>query len=275
MTKNVLSCEQLFKHYILKDIFLYNLKIYEIRLCVFLTSKKKILDEMNYDEKMWVSGGDPKTYIKLKKAEEHLKELDLIKCNGRGYEIKEKHFIQNNNIDLYSCKTQRELFVKCLKYWVKNATYISIKKEYVHHVFGEEKRIRNQNIKYTLNKLKMEISFLERKNDYLVQFDKISNKDSEKKSEKIIKPKEDKEKVEIGVKESVVSNNVIDDYEYYLYEQREYARQQLDEIEKEECENYFKEMEKRILADSCNKSKEVIVFNGTEFTAEELDEYFS
>lgn len=176
MTKQILDCGQLFKHYILKDIFLYDLKIYEIRLCVFLTSKVKTLSEMTYDEKMWVCGGDPKTYSKLVDAEQHLKELNLINLDGTGYEVKSKHFIQNENIDFYSCKNKRELFVKCAKYWVKKATYISVKKEYIHAVFGEDKRVRNQNIKYTLSKMNINIRFTERTNDYLVEFDVENNK---------------------------------------------------------------------------------------------------
>lgn len=273
MSKQYYECSQLFKEYILKDIFLHDLKMHEIRLCVFLTSKVSKLENMTYEEKMWVCGSS-KYYYKLKDANDKLIKLDLIKENGEGYSIKEKkNFVQNNNINFYSCKTQRELFIHCLKYWIKNGTYISVKKDYIDSMFGETKSIRNRNIKRSISQTGIQISITERKNDYLVEFDKTSNKDSKKKSEKIIKPKENKQKLEVEVKQPVVSNNIIDDYEYYLYEQREYAKQQLDEIDKEECANYFKEMEKRILADSCNKSKEIIVFNGMEFTSEELDEY--
>ena len=275
MNKDLLKTQQLFKEYILKDIFLYELKIHEIRLCIFLTSKKKTLSEMSYDEKMWVAGGVCRNYSLLQEAEKNLINIGLINNDGYGLSIKENEFVQSNKLDFYSCKTQRELFLKCLKYWYKGGKYISVKKEYIENMFGTIPKIRNKNIKYTASKLGIQISITERKNDYLVEFGKTSNKDYKKKSEKIIKPKENKQKVEVEVKEPVISSNMIDDYEYYLYEQREYAKQQLDEIEKEECANYFKEMEKRILTDSCNKPKEVIVFNGMEFTSEELDEYFS
>lgn len=180
MNKKELEKKQHFKEYILKDIFLHDLNMLEIRLCVFLTSKMKRLKDMSYEEKMWCCGGNPKDYKKLKESEIKLKYLNLIQNDGYGYSIAEKDFIQSDKINICSCRTQRELFIKSLMYWYKNPKYISIDKKYVNNMLGSSKRIRNQNIKYTSKKLCIQFTLQERANDYLVIFPKSTKPKSSK-----------------------------------------------------------------------------------------------
>lgn len=171
MSTNKTERNKYFKEYILKDIFLHKLHMYEVRLCIFLTSQKTTLKDMSYDEKMWCCGGNPKDYKNLITAEEKLKQLELIDTDGYGFSIRNKEFVQSDKINVSSYRSQRELFVVCLKYWYKNQKYLSINKEYIHNMFGQEKRVMNQNIKYTTKKLDVKLHIEERKTDYLIVFD--------------------------------------------------------------------------------------------------------
>lgn len=172
MTKKELDKKQHFKAYILKDIFLHDLKMHEIRLCIFLTSNKKRLKDMNCEEKMWCSGGVARNYSLLKESELKLINLGLINTDGTGLSIKENEFIQSNKLDFYHCKTQRELFVNCLKYWYKYGKFTSIRKEYIVSIFGKEKKYINRNVKRTIEQTGIQFTLQERVNDYLVVFPK-------------------------------------------------------------------------------------------------------
>lgn len=165
-TKSEISKKVSFNAYVLKEMFLYNLKICEARLCIMLTSKKATLDELTFEEKAWCFGNKTSKY--LIKSVNKLIQNGLIDKDGRGFDIKGKEFVCFHSSAIHVCYNFRELFVKCMFSWYKKGKYISIKKEYIYSVFGEEARIRNQNIKRIKEMTGMEFSLEERKNDFLL-----------------------------------------------------------------------------------------------------------
>ena len=114
-----------FKEYILKGIFLHKLHMYEVRLCIFLTSQKTTLKDMSYDEKMWCSAS-MRDYAKLADAENNLIQLGLVNKDGTGLSLEGREFVEGKGIDVSECKSQRELFIRCLKYWYKGSNIVYI-----------------------------------------------------------------------------------------------------------------------------------------------------
>lgn len=163
-----------FGAYVRKDLFLHKLKMHEIRLCVFLTSKKdKTIINLTHDEKLWISASSCRATTKeLKCIESKLISLGLLDESGKGKKLEKGQYCLFSDInDLYECKTQREFFILCLCRWNGNKSFKSIKKEYIYNIFGENVRIRNQNIKRTLKSMSINITFNERVNDFLYTVD--------------------------------------------------------------------------------------------------------
>lgn len=158
-----------FKEYILKDIFLHELKIYEVRLCIFLTSKMTTLSDMTYEDKMWVCGSK-REYAKLKEAEQHLINLGLLNKDGTGLQLDGREFIQNKNINVVDSKTQRELFLRCLKYWYKGKNIVYVKKEYIYAMLGKSTGRINENIKRVKSSIGLEINIEKKNSMYIATF---------------------------------------------------------------------------------------------------------
>lgn len=160
-----------FKEYILKDIFLHKLHMYEVRLCIFLTSQKTTLRDMTYDEKMWCSASKSE-YSSLKKAEAHLIQLGLVNKDGTGLSLEGREFVEGKGIDVSECKSQRELFIRCLKYWYKGSNTVYIKKEYIHSMLGSSTSRINENIKRVKESTGLEIDIKKKNNMYVATFPK-------------------------------------------------------------------------------------------------------
>lgn len=153
--------------YIVKDLFLYKLRMFEIRLCIYLTSKKSNLDSISYKEKLWLCSGRYEDVSKLKEAESKLISLHLINPNGTGYTVREKTFCSLESGVFNKTSTQKELFIKCLPFWFCGGKFVSIKKEIIHSMLGKTRKDINKTLKRFKDKLGIDIILKERKNDFL------------------------------------------------------------------------------------------------------------
>lgn len=189
--------------YILKEVFLHDLSLDELRLCVFLTSNLgKTLETMKYNDKMWCVGGRKNNVKKLQDAKSRLIQLELIQPDGLGHSIKDRQFCTPNHKDFYNCKTTREVFIVCLNYWYKNGHFISVDKSYIYTQFGKETRRRNQNIKRIKESLNINFTLEEREKDFLYH-------KPLKKISKVVK-----EKMEIGERFELSYGNLLEQQGY-------------------------------------------------------------
>lgn len=160
-----------FKEYILKDIFLHKLHMYEVRLCIFLTSQKTTLKDMSYDEKMWCSAS-MRDYAKLDDAENNLIKLGLLNTDGTGVSLDGREFIESKSINVVECRSQRELFMRCLRYWYKGSNITYIKQEYIYSMLGTDNKTINKNIKRVKESTGLEIDIKKKNNMYVATFPK-------------------------------------------------------------------------------------------------------
>lgn len=224
-------------YYLTKNAFDYDLNIVDLRLLLVLTSVyKTTIDELNYDQKMWIANSKSR-YSKLSESEKKLINFGLIDKDGTGLKL-ENNYIIYKNLDIFDiCKNIRQVFICSLKFWHKKGKII-VSETTFKMLFGDTLKMINKNWKRTCEQLNISCSWEKKNNNIYIKIDK------ENKSSTV-------EITSVNNESNTINTN----------------EKQHEENKTEKDFSFLNNIGKV-------KKEEVIVFNGTEFTAEELDEYF-
>lgn len=163
-------------YYLIKRVFLHKLRMCEIRLCTYLTSKNVDYISIPYKDKLWICGGRPNDASNLRSMVSNLISLGLLNEDGFGLSVVENEFVIVSHALLSDVSTQKELFVKVLPKWYINGSFISIKKEYINLMLGSNKSDRNKTIKRLSKSLNIDINLEERSVDFLYNKPKSNTK---------------------------------------------------------------------------------------------------
>lgn len=224
-------------YFLSKSIFKYDLKIAEIRLLLVLTSTyKNNLDKLTCEQKKWISASR-REYVKLKEYEKHLIKLGLLNEDGTGIKLDKDYLIYRDISTFNICKNIRQLFVLSLKVWHKQGKVI-ISEDMFQSLFGKSIYRINENWKRTCDQLNISCSWEKKNNNIYIKIDK------ENKSSTV-------EITSVNNESNTINTN----------------EKQHEENKTEKDFDFLNNIGKV-------RKEEIIVFNGTEFTAEELDEYF-
>lgn len=169
MTKRELNLET-FKGdcFLSKEAFKHDLTIAEIRLLVVLTSTyKKKLDDLNYDQKLWIAGSKS-VYSKLKSYEDNLIKLCLINSDGTGLKLERDYIIYKDADIIVKCKNMRQLFLSSLNLWHKKGKVI-ISEDMFYNLFGKTTSRINENWKRTCDQLGVSCTWTEKNNNIYIE----------------------------------------------------------------------------------------------------------
>lgn len=172
VTKNKNDLVISFKVQIPRTIFLHNLNINEIRLCVLLTSKKELsLSTLNFDEKLYVVGGKHSNLKYINEYGEKLKRIGLITEDGYGVSLRKNNIpsYNLNPIDFYNSKSIKEVFGLCARVWKgkKTTSFAQITEEELENLFTKKYLKRNlKNLNKGLEKFGFQLEYEKTRNNF-------------------------------------------------------------------------------------------------------------
>lgn len=181
ITKNKNDLVISFKIQVPRTIFLYNLNINEIRLCVLLTSKKELsLSTLSFDEKLYVVGGKHSNIKCINEYGENLKQIGLITEEGYGISLKKNNIPSYtlNPIDFYNSKSIKEVFGLCARVWKGKRTtgFAQITEEELENLFTKKYLKRNlRNLNKGLEKFGFQLEYEKTRNNFH-QFNVVETK---------------------------------------------------------------------------------------------------